>query len=48
MDIIKERIELGVCPICKEVTIETKTVKHQKHGKVKICKIHHVDGEEKS
>ena len=46
MDIIKDRIELGVCPICTEVTIETKTVNHPVHGEVKICKTHHVDGEE--
>lgn len=46
MDIILERIEVGVCPLCNEVTIETKTVVHPIHGDVKICKIHHVDGEE--
>ena len=43
MDIIKERINLGICPICTKVTIETKTVVHPVHGEVKICK-HHVDG----
>lgn len=45
-NIIKERIEVGVCPVCAKVTIETKTVIHPVHGEVKICKIHHVDGEE--
>lgn len=45
MDIIKDRIELGICPICKKVTIETKVIKDIKYGEVKICKIHHVDGE---
>lgn len=45
MGIIKERIEVGVCPICAEATIETKIVNHPKYGDVKICKQHHVDGE---
>jgi len=45
MDIIKERIELGVCPICAKVTIETKIIEDLKYGKVKICKVHHVQGE---
>jgi len=45
MDVIKERIDLGVCPICKEVTIETKAVQHPKHGKVKICKKHYAEVE---
>ena len=42
MDIIEERIELG---ICAKVTIETKIVKDKKYGEVKICKSHHVNGE---
>lgn len=46
MDIVMERIELGICPICAKVTIETKTVSDPKYGEVKICKSHHVDGEE--
>lgn len=45
MDIIKDRIDLSLCPICAKPTIETKVVEHRKHGKVKICKHHHVDGE---
>jgi len=45
MNIIKDRIELGVCPICERVTIETKVVDDPKYGKVKICKQHHVDNE---
>ena len=45
MDIIKDRIELNLCPICGKVTVETKTVIHNKYGEVKICKNHHVDGE---
>lgn len=45
MDIIKERIDTGVCPLCKEITIETKVVEHSEYGLVKICRKHHVDGE---
>jgi len=45
MDKIKERIELGVCPICNKPTIETKIVNDVKYGEVKICKTHHTDEE---
>ena len=39
-DIVKERINLGVCPICNEITIETKIVDDPKYGSIKICKKH--------
>lgn len=48
MDIIKDRIDLGVCPVCTKATIETKIVEDKKYGKVKICKHHYVKGENKN
>lgn len=44
LDIIAERIAIGVCPICNDVKLEYQIVEDKKYGKVKICKNHHVDG----
>jgi len=44
-NLIKERINLSICPICKEVSIEIKIIKDNINGDVKICKKHYVQGE---
>jgi hypothetical protein len=42
-DIILERIQRGICPICeKPIGIEYKIVKDKKYGKVRICNNHPV------
>lgn len=45
MDIIQERIESYLCPICGEVSVDVKSVQDNKYGEVKICKKHYVQGE---
>lgn len=49
MNLIKERMNKGYCPICNQLlTSEFKIIKNKQYGKVWICKTHKVDIKEEN
>lgn len=41
-DIIQERINIEVCPICDKDMTDITIINDVKYGKIKICKKHYV------